>query len=114
MENKKIFIEIREDLFYKLVDLMKNRNLSIYEELENIKPLEAITTDTTLQQAREIKTQRIKQSIKETIQELYNQDMTPTKYKINKLTGISFITINKYYDDILEEVKNEKIITTTI
>ena len=114
MENKKIFIEIREDLFYRLVDLMKNRNLSIYEELENIKPLEAITTDTTLQQAREIKTQRIKQSIKETIQELYNQDMTPTKYKINKLTGISFITINKYYDDILEEVKNEKIITTTI
>ena len=107
MENKKIFIEIREDLFYKLVDLMKNRNLSIYEELENIKPLEAITTDTSLQQAREIKTQRIKQSIKETIQELYNQDMTPTKYKINKRTGISFITINKYYQSILNEVKNE-------
>lgn len=109
-----MIISIDEELFQKVKQIVKGRNLSIYEELENIKPLEAITTDTTLQQAREIKTQRIKQSIKETIQELYNQDMTPTKYKINKLTGISFITINKYYDDILEEVKNEKIITTTI
>lgn len=109
-----MIISIDEELFQKVKQIVKGRNLSIYEELENIKPLEAITTDTTLQQAREIKTQRIKQSIKETIQELYNQDMTPTKYKINKLTGISFITINKYYDDILEEVSNEKIITTTI
>lgn len=109
-----MIISIDEELFQKVKQIVKGRNLSIYEQLEEIKPLEAITTDTTLQQAREIKTQRIKQSIKETIQELYNQDMTPTKYKINKLTGISFITINKYYDDILEEVSNEKIITTTI
>lgn len=109
-----MIISIDEELFQKVKQIVKGRNLSIYEELENIKPLEAITTDTTLQQAREIKTQRIKQSIKETIQELYNQDMTPTKYKINKLTGISFITINKYYDDILEEVSNEKIITASI
>ena len=109
-----MIISIDEELFQKVKQIVKGRNLSIYEELENIKPLDTVATDTTLNKAREVKTQRIKQSIKETIQELYNQDMTPTKYKINKLTGISFITINKYYDDILEEVKNEKIITTTI
>ncbi len=109
-----MIISIDEELFHKVKQIVKGRNLSIYEQLEEIKPLETITTDNTLQQARELKTQRVKQSIKETIQELLNQDITPTKYKVNKKTGISFITINKYYDDILKEVSNEKIITVTI
>ena len=109
-----MIIEIREELFYKLVELMKHRNLSIYNELKEIKPLDTVATNNTLQQARELKTQKVKQSIKETIQELLNNDIKPTKYKINKSTGIAFITLNKYYDDILEEIENEKIITTTI
>ncbi|MGJ0338114.1 hypothetical protein [Aliarcobacter cryaerophilus] len=100
-----MIIEIRDDLFYKLVDLMKHRNLSIYNELKEIKPI-AAATDNTLQQARELKTQRVKQSIKETIQELLNNNIKPTKYKINKSTGIAFKTLSKYYDNILEEVAN--------
>ena len=102
-----MIIEIRDDLFYKLVELMENRSKSIYNELKEIKPLE-VATDNTLQQARDIKTQKVKQSIKETIKELHSQNIQPTKYKINKKTGIAFITLNKYYDDILEEVKNGK------
>ena len=102
-----MIIQIRDDLFYKLVELMKHRNLSIYNELKEIKPLDTVATDRTLQQARELKTQRVKQSIKETIKELLSKDISPNKYKVNKATGIAFITLNKYYDDILEEVKNE-------
>ncbi len=102
-----MIIDIRDDLFYKLVELMKHRNLSIYNELKEIKPLKTVATDTTLQQARDIKTQKVKQSIKETIKELLNNSTEPTKYKINKATGIAFVTINKYYQSILEEVKNE-------
>jgi hypothetical protein len=109
-----MIIEIRDDLFYKLVDLMENRSKSIYNELKEIKPLDTVATDTTLQQARELKTKRVKQSIKETIKELLNNDISPTKYKVNKANGITFTTLNKYYDDILEEIENEKIITTTI
>jgi hypothetical protein len=60
-----------------------------------------------LQQARELKTQRVKQSIEQSIKELLSKDIQPTKYKVNKSTGIAFITLNKYYDDILEEVKND-------
>ena len=101
-----MIIEIRDDLFYKLVDLMENRSKSIYNELKEIKPLE-VATDNTLQQARDIKTQKVKQSIKETIKELHSQNISPTKYKINKATGIAFVTINKYYQSILEEVENE-------
>ena len=102
-----MIIEIRDDLFYKLVDLMENRSKSIYNELKEIKPLDTVATDNTLQQARDIKTQKVKQSIKETIKELHSQNIQPTKYKINKATGIAFVTLNKYYDDILEEVKND-------
>ena len=101
-----MIIEIRDDLFYKLVDLMKNRNLSIYNELKEIKPLDRVATDNTLTKAREIKTQKVKQSIKEAIQELLNNDIKPTKYKINKSTGIAFKTLSKYYEDILKEVTN--------
>ena len=102
-----MIIEIRDDLFYKLVELMKHRNLAIYKELKEIKPLEKVATNNTLQQARELKTQKVKQLIRETIKELLSQDIQPSKYKINKRTKIAFITLNKYYDDILEEVKND-------
>ena len=101
-----MIIEIRDDLFYKLVDLMENRSKSIYNELKEIKPLE-VATDTTLQQARELKTKRVKQSIEQSIKELLSKDISPNKYKVNKATGIAFVTLNKYYDDILEEVKND-------
>ena len=98
-----MIIQIRDDLFYKLVELMKHRNLTIYNELKEIQPL-----DDTLAKARELKTQKVKQTIKETIKELHSQNIQPTKYKINKKTGIAFVTLNKYYSDILEEVKNGK------
>ena len=105
-----MIISIDDELFQKVKQIVKGRNLTLFNELESIKPLDTVatdTTDTTLAKAREIKTQRIKESIKETIKSLHSQDIQPTKYKINKLTGISFITINKYYQSILDEVKNE-------
>ena len=102
-----MIISIDEELFQKVKQILKGRNLSIYNELKEIKPLDTVATDTTLQQARELKTQRVKQSIKETIKELLSKDISPTKYRINKATGIAFVTLNKYYDDILEEVKND-------
>ena len=102
-----MIIQIRDDLFDKVVELVKHRNLSIYNELKEIKPLDTVGTDNTLQQARELKTKRVKQSIEQSIKELLSKDISPNKYKVNKATGIAFITLRKYYDDILEEVKNE-------
>ena len=102
-----MIISIDDELFQKVKQIVKGRNLSIYEQLEDIKPLDTVATDNTLQKARELKSQRVKQTIKETIKELLNNSTEPNKYKVNKATGIAFVTINKYYDDILEEVKNE-------
>jgi hypothetical protein len=64
-----MIIEINDDLFYKLVELMKNRNTTIYNELKDIKPLDTVATD-TLAKARELKTQKVKQLISRTIKEL--------------------------------------------
>ena len=99
-----MIIEIKDDLFYKLVELMENRSKSIYNELKEIKPLDTVATD-TLAKARELKTQKVKQTIEQSIKELLSKDISPTKYRINKSTGIAFITLKKYYSDILEEIK---------
>ena len=101
-----MIIDINDELFEKVKQIVKGRNLTLFNEMEQIKPLDTVSTDTTLIKAREIKTQRIKESIKETIKSLHSQDIQPTKYKINKLTGIAFITINKYYQSIIDEVTN--------
>ena len=98
-----MIISIDEELFKKVKQIVKGRNLSIYEQLEEIKPLDAVATDTSLQQAREVKTQKVKQKIKETIKSLISEDKSPTKYQVNKLTGIAFVTLSKYYDEILED-----------
>ena len=100
-----MIISIDEELFHKVKQIVKGRNLSIYEQLEEIKPLDTVATNNTLQQARELKTQKVKQLIRETIKELLSQDIQPTKYKVHKATGIAFITLKKYYDGILEEIK---------
>jgi hypothetical protein len=102
-----VIIEINDKLFNEIKQIVKDRNSTIYEQLENIKPLE-IKADNTLTKAREIKTQRIKQSIQETIKSLISQNISPTKYQIHKRTNIAYVTINKYYDDILNEVQNAR------
>ncbi len=100
-----MIIEIRDDLFYKLVELMKHINLSIYNELKEIQPLDDTVATDTLAKARELKTQRVKQLISKTNKELLSKDISTSKYKVNKATRIAFVTLNKYYDDILEEIK---------
>ena len=88
-----MIISIDDELFQKVKQIVKGRNLTLFNELESIKPLDTVATDNTLQQAREIKTQRIKQSIKETITSLINEDINPTKYKV---TQLSHIDSNKF------------------
>ena len=43
--------------------------------------------------------------IKKTLQELINENISPTKYQIHKRTKIAYTTINKYFDEILIEVQ---------
>ncbi|PHO12767.1 hypothetical protein CPG38_05735 [Malaciobacter marinus] len=60
-----------------------------------------------LKAIRELRTQKVRQSINEAIKSLYSENIIPTKYQVNKKTGIAYQTLNKYYNLILDEVKNE-------
>jgi hypothetical protein len=100
-----MIIDINDELFIKVKKIVKGRNSSIYEQLEQLKPYANIT-DNSLAKAREIKTQRVKQTIKETIKSLISESIHPTKYQVNKRTNIAYVTINKYYDVTIDEVQN--------
>ena len=99
-----MIIDIDDDLFLQVKKIVKSRSLKVYEQLENIKPLDRVPNN-TLQTARTVKTQRVKQSIHQTIKSLSDEGITPTKYQIHKRTKIAYVTLNKYYDDILNEFK---------
>lgn len=102
-----MFIEIEKELFEKIKKVMKSRNKNIYAELEKIKELKKIpqTKNNDLQNARKIKTQRIKEKIKTAMIEIKKENLEINKYRIHKKTNIAYITLAKYFDSILKEVK---------
>ena len=83
-----MIIEIKDEFFTRLVNFMENENLALYNELKEIKPLDV----NSLERARKIRTQRVKDLIKKAIQELKIQNISPTKYQIHKKTKIAYIT----------------------
>jgi len=99
-------IDIDDELFFKIKAIVKSRNATVYKELENIKQLKIVPSD-ILVKARAIKTSRKKDEIKTVIKELIHAKTKPTKYQVTKKTGISYITLNKYFDDIFDEVLKE-------
>lgn len=103
-----MIIEIDEVLFEKVKMIVKNRSLKTYKQLEEIAPLNKSNVDNSLSTARNIKTQRIKERIKTTLKELLEANISPSKYQVHKRTKIAYVTLNKYYDEILEEVHNER------
>lgn len=102
-----MLIEIDKELYNKMVKIVKLRNTTLYNQIKDIKPLNKLNTDDTLTKARTIKTDRVKDTIKSTLRELIQAKTTPSKYKVHKSTKIAYITLNKYYDVILDEVLNE-------
>ena len=102
-----MIIEIDDKLFDKVKAIVKNRSLKTYQLLEEIEPIESILTDNSLTTARTIKTNRVKERITIALEELIKANITPSKYQVHKRTKIAYVTLNKYYDAILEEVQNE-------
>jgi len=103
-----MIIDIEDKLYYKMLEIVKGRNLTLYNQVKEIKPLADIKIVDTLTVAREIKSNRIKENIKETLIELLQSDIKPNKYNIHKRTNIAYVTINKYYNEILDEVLNNQ------
>ena len=99
-----MIIEIEECVFNQIKDELLKSDTALYTQIKEIKPLENINP---LLIARTIKTKRVKDNIKSTLRELLQSNITPSKYKVHKTTKIAYVTLNKYYDVILDEVQNE-------
>jgi len=99
-----LIIEIEENDFNQVLKIVKLRNTTLYNQIKDIKLITNLNTNDTLVTARTIKTDKIKESIKSTLRELIQSNIKPTKYKVHKRTNIAYITLAKYYDDILDEL----------
>ena len=99
-----MIIEIDENDFNQVLKIVKLRNTTLYNQIKEIKPLPDLNQVDTLATARTIKTDRIKESIKSTLRELIQSNIKPSRYKVHKSTNIAYVTLTKYYDDILDEL----------
>ena len=89
---------ICDEDFKLIVKLMGNRNRGLAERLSKLEP--------TVKQLSK-RTIKIKEDIKNTLQELIREDKPLKKYQVHKRTNIAYVTINKYFVEIKKEVENE-------
>jgi len=101
-----MILDIDDELFTKIKAIVKSRNITVYNELINIKESYSSQSELLIK-ARAIKTNKKKGEIKTAIKELIHSKTKPTKYQVNKKTSISYITLDKYFDDIFDEVLKE-------
>ena len=101
-----MLIEIDKELFEKIKKVMQTRNKNIATELEKIKEIKNIPHNNNyLENAREVKTKKIKERIKIAMLEIKKENLKVNKYQVHKKTNIAYITLAKYFDTILKEVK---------
>ena len=103
-----MIINIQDDLFAKVLNIVRLNNTALYNQIKDIKTLPDLNTVDTLAKARTIKTDRIKERIKSSIRELLQAKEQPTRYKVHKQTSITYSTLKKYYDEIFDEVQLER------
>ena len=83
-----------------------SKNKKLLSELEALTPFENNAIEVNyLQLARDTKTDKIKNRIRAAINELQSDNRPLTKYQVHTKTKIAYVTIKKYFDDILKEAQ---------
>ncbi len=90
-----MIIEIKDEFFTRLVNFMENENLALYNELKEIKPLDV----NSLERARKIRTQRVKDLIKKA-------EYVQGRYDL-KDTVKSKRTFLTYFEELTEEKQKQ-------
>jgi len=103
-----LLIEIEDELYNKMLKIVKGRNEAIYNKIKDIKEVTNLNPIDTLSDARAIKTLRVKHNIESTLKQLIDEDIKPTKYQVHKRTNMAYVTLSKYYDEVLKEVTSER------
>ena len=95
-----MLIQIDEEIYSQVLQVLKLKDATLYNQFQDLKIVDAVA------KARTIKTERIKERIKSALIELLQTKEHPTRYKVHKQTSITYSTLNKYYDEIFDEVKS--------
>ncbi len=100
--------KLTEEFYEELLALTVKRNKGIHTKLLNLEDMEEKEEYIdTLALARETKTQHKKDQIREAILKIFQEtSKQPTKYQVHKVTGIAYVTLGKYYDEIIGEIYN--------
>ena len=91
---------INDELYKEILKILEKRNKTIYKKL-----LECvdIKKDNSLEKARATKSNNKIEEIKKAMIEIgIEKKREPTKYEIHKKTNIAYVTINKYYDYLIQ------------
>jgi len=90
---------INDELYNDVLTILEKRNKTIYKKFLN---LEDVKKDNSLEKARATKSNNKIEEIKKAIIEIgIEKKREPTKYEIHKKTNIAYVTINKYYDELV-------------
>ena len=101
-----MILDINDKLLIKIKSLLEKRSKNLLKELNKIKPIKNISDNNqNIENARNQKTSQKKDKIKNSILELKKDKINISKYQIHKKTGIAYVTINKYYDEIINNIK---------
>jgi capsule polysaccharide modification protein KpsS len=96
-----MIFELESELFNRVLKVAESCHPKLHKELLTLQPKKKAYS---LEDARAIKSTHKRKAIKDTIEALQAQNITPTKYQVHKRTNIAYVTLNRYYDTILDEV----------
>lgn len=99
-----MILKVDNDLYENILEVLNKYDKTLYDKFNNIKEIEV----DTLVRARKVKTERIKKAINQAIKKLLDENINPTKYQVHKKTNIAYVTLKKYYDEIIEGYNIEK------
>ena len=90
---------IDDELYKELEILLSKRNKKLLNRLQDSREYED-----SIIRARRVKSEKIRARIRESIKKLSQEyKKQPTRYQIHQDTKIAYITLKKYYDEIIKE-----------
>jgi hypothetical protein len=93
--------QIEDDLYRDILSLLEKRNKALYQKMLELKDVDM---NINLSIARATKTNNKKNEMKKAIIEIAKiKHRKPTKYELHTKTKIAYVTINKYFDEIIDE-----------
>lgn len=99
--------QIDDELYAEILKVLEKRAKKLYNKVLALD--EVKQNDNGLEKARAVKTSKKKDEIEKAMLEIKSKGEKITKYKVHQITNIAYVTLSKYYDELLEKVNKIKV-----